>query len=72
VKVDGVVVPISVPQKTIADCFKYRNKFGLNVALEALHDGWRKRKFTLDQLTRFAKVNRVANVMRPYIESLVA
>lgn len=72
VKVDGVVVPVFSAAKTIADCFKYRNKIGLDVALEALHDGWRKKKFTMDQLSRFASVNRVAIVMRPYLESLVA
>lgn len=72
VKVDGVVVPVFSAAKTITDCFKYRNKIGLDVALEALHDGWRKKKFTMDQLARFASINRVANVMRPYLESLVA
>ena len=56
--------------KTIADCFKYRNKIGLDVAMEALRDGWRQRKATADDLWRFAKVCRVANVMRPYLESL--
>jgi len=71
-KVDGVVVPVFSAAKTVADCFKYRNKIGLDVALEALHDGWRKKKFKLDQLAGFASVNRVANVMRPYLESLVA
>lgn len=65
-------VPIRVysPAKTVADCFKYRNKIGLDVALEALRDCWRQRKATMDQLWRSAKVCRVANVMRPYLESL--
>ena len=49
----------------MADCFKYRNKIGLDVALEALRDGWAQRKFTMDAIWHFATVDRVANVMRP-------
>jgi predicted transcriptional regulator of viral defense system len=56
--------------KTIADCFKYRNKVGLDVALEALREAWRARRVTADELWRYAKVCRVSNVMRPYLESL--
>jgi len=56
--------------KTIADCFKYRNKVGLDVALEALREAWRARRVTSDELWRYAKVCRVSNVMRPYLESL--
>jgi predicted transcriptional regulator of viral defense system len=72
VTVDGVQVPVFNPAKTIADCFKYRNKIGLDIALEALRDGWQQRKVTIDDLFAYAAVNRVANVMRPYLESLVA
>jgi predicted transcriptional regulator of viral defense system len=72
VAVDGVQVAVFNPAKTIADCFKYRNKIGLDVALEALRDGWQQRKVTMDDLFAYAAVNRVANVMRPYLESLVA
>lgn len=72
VAVDGVQVPVFNPAKTIADCFKYRNKIGLDVALEALREGWRQRKVTMDDLFAYAAMNRVANVMRPYLESLVA
>jgi predicted transcriptional regulator of viral defense system len=72
VAVDGVQVAVFNPAKTIADCFKYRNKIGLDVALEALRDGWQQRKATMDDLFAYAAVNRVANVMRPYLESLVA
>ena len=68
--VDGVNVPVFNTAKTIADCFKYRNKIGLDVALEALRDGWAERKFTMDDIWHFARVNRVANVMRPYLESV--
>ena len=58
------------PAKTIADCFKFRNKVGMDVALEALRDAWRKRKVTMADLDRFAKIDRVTNVMRPYLEML--
>ena len=70
--VDGVEVPVFNAAKTIADCFKYRNKIGLDVALEALRDGWTKRKVTMDDLWRYAVVDRVGNVMRPYLESVAA
>ena len=69
--IEKVPVRIYNPAKTVADCFKYRNKIGLEVALEALRDCWRKRLATTDELWRYAKVCRVANVMRPYMESLV-
>ena len=71
-KVDGVEVPVFNAAKTIADCFKFRNKIGLDVALEALREGWNERKVTMDELWRYAAVNRVANVMRPYLESIAA
>jgi hypothetical protein len=56
--------------KTVADCFKHRNKIGLDVAIEALKDALAQRKATADELWRFAKICRVANVMRPYLEAL--
>jgi predicted transcriptional regulator of viral defense system len=58
--------------KTVADCFKYRNKIGLDVALEALREGWQKRRFTMDELDRYAAICRVQRVMRPYLEALAA
>ncbi len=70
--VDGVQVPVFNAAKTVADCFKYRNKIGLDVALEALRDGWAQRKLTMDALWHYATINRVANVMRPYLESVTA
>ena len=70
VEIDGVKVPVYDVAKTIADCFKFRNKIGLDVALEALREAWRERKVKTDALWRYAKVNRVANVMRPYLEAL--
>ena len=72
VKVDGVEVAVFNVAKTIADCFKFRNKIGLDVALEALREGWNKRKVAMDDLWRYAAVNRVAIVMRPYLESIAA
>ena len=72
IQVDGVEVPVFNAAKTVADCFKYRNKIGLDVALEALRDGWAQRKLTMDALWHYAAVNRVANVMRPYLESVTA
>jgi predicted transcriptional regulator of viral defense system len=56
--------------KTVADCFKYRNKIGLDVAKEALRESWHSRRCTMDELWHYAKICRVANVMRPYLESL--
>ena len=70
--IDGVKVPVFNAAKTVADCFKFRNKIGLDVALEALRDGWAKRKFTMDELWHHAAQNRVANVIRPYIEAITA
>lgn len=72
VSVDGVVrIPVTNVAKTIADCFKFRNKIGLDIALEALRDAWQKKKVTMDDLWQAAEHCRVANVMRPYMESLV-
>lgn len=69
---EGRRVKIYSVAKTLADCFKYRNKIGLDVALEALRDAWRTRRFTMDQLDRYAAICRVHRVMRPYIEALAA
>lgn len=69
-KVENVPVQVTNPAKTVADCFKYRNKVGLDVALESLRECWRSRKATMDDLWRCAKICRVSNVMRPYLESL--
>lgn len=67
--IDGVPVAITSPAKTVADCFKYRSKVGLDVALEALRDALRKKQAAADDIWRFAKVNRVATIMRPYMEA---
>jgi len=69
-QIDGVGVPVFNAAKTIADCFKFRNKIGLDVALEALRDGWAQRKVTVDALWHYATIDRVSNVIRPYLESV--
>ncbi len=69
--IEGVTVKIYNPAKTVADCFKYRNKIGLDVALEALRECLREQRCTNDELWHYAKVCRVANVMRPYLEAVV-
>lgn len=66
----GIPVRVYNVPKTVADCFKYRNKLGLDVALEALRECWHERRCTMDELWHYAKICRVANVMRPYLESL--
>jgi predicted transcriptional regulator of viral defense system len=68
--IDGVKVPVFNAARTVVDCFRFRNKIGLDVALEALREGWSQRKFTLDDLWRHATRGRVANVMRPYIAAI--
>jgi predicted transcriptional regulator of viral defense system len=70
--IDGVKVPVFNPAKTVADCFKHRNKIGIDVAIEALRDGWTQRKLTMDAIWHYASIDRVANVMRPYLESVSA
>jgi predicted transcriptional regulator of viral defense system len=69
-QIEGVTIPVFSPAKTVADCFKYRNKIGLDVAIEALRECWRSRRCTTDDLWKYAKVCRVQNVMRPYLESI--
>jgi len=70
--IDGVKVPIYNAAKTIVDCFKYRNKIGLDVAIEALKEGWQDKKFNMNDIWTYARICRVQNVMRPYLESLSA
>lgn len=68
----GGAVRVYSAAKTVADCFKFRNQVGLDVALEALREGYGARRFTLDELDAMARVCRVQAVMRPYLEALVA
>lgn len=69
-RVDGTPIRVTSVAKTVADCFKFRNKIGLDVALEALREARRARKASADELWRYANVDRVANVMRPYLEAV--
>jgi predicted transcriptional regulator of viral defense system len=69
-QIDNVPVKVYNPAKTVADCFKYRNKIGLDVALEALKDCLQHKKCTHTQLWQYAKVCRVTKVMRPYLEAV--
>ncbi len=68
--IDGVDVRVTSVARTVVDCFKFRNKIGLDVALEALQEAWRAKRVNMDELWRFAALCRVAKVMRPYLESL--
>lgn len=70
--VDGIKIKIYSPEKTLIDCFKFRNKIGIDVAIEALKFYWQKNKNPKIQLiTKYAKICRVANIMRPYLEALL-
>ena len=68
--IEGVVVQIYSPAKTVADCFKYRNRVGLDVALEALKSFRQAHRGRMDELERYARICRVSRVMRPYLEAL--
>jgi len=69
-RIEGVAVAIYSPAKTVADCFKFRNTVGLDVALEALRECVRQRKATISQIRKYAEICRVVRVMQPYLESL--
>ena len=70
-RIDGVEINVTTVAKTVADCFKYRSTVGVDVAIEALRDAWRQKKVTVEAIIAAAKIDRVATVMRPYLESLV-
>ena len=70
-RIEQVPVPITNPAKTVVDCFKYRNKIGLDIAIEALRDCMRTKRASVDELWHFAAIDRVQNVMRPYLEATV-
>lgn len=67
---DGVTLRITSVAKTVADCFKHRNKIGLDVAIEALKDARSSKKATMDDIWRSAEICRVTNVMRPFMEAI--
>lgn len=69
-RLEGVDVPVYSIAKTIADCFKFRNKIGLDVALEALRDALRDRRCSREEIRTYAKINRVERIMAPYMEAL--
>lgn len=68
----GIALRVFSAAKTVADCFKFRSSVGTDVAVAALREGWRKKRFTMDELWHSARVCRVATVMRPYLEVLVS
>ncbi len=70
-EIEGSTVRIYSAAKTVADCFRMRSKVGYDVAIEALKEGWRLGKFTLDELNCFSKLNKVDRVMRPYVEAIL-
>ena len=67
---DAVSIQVYSVAKTVADCFKYRNKIGIDVAMDALRDCRRKRKASSEELWKYARICRVANVMKPYMEAI--
>lgn len=69
-EVEGVRIRITTPAKTVADCFKYRNKIGVDVAVEALRDFSRMHRGRATDLARFAGICRVARVMQPYLDAI--
>ena len=69
-EVEGVRIRITSPAKTVADCFKYRNKVGVDVAVEALRDFSRKHRGRANELARFARICRVTRVMQPYLDAI--
>ena len=70
-QIDGVRVRIYSPEKTLADCFKYRNKIGMDVVLEALKLYKVRKKFNLTELLKYARICRVEKVMKPYLEATI-
>ena len=71
-KIEGVWVRVYNPAKTVADCFKYRNKVGIDVAIEALKECWRSRRCEIDKLVHYARICRVSNIIQPYMETIVS
>ena len=70
-EVDGVKIRVYSPEKTVTDCFKFRNKIGLDVAIEALKLYRSKKHSSIEDLLKYATINRVAKVMKPYLESII-
>ena len=70
-EIDGVTIRIFCPEKTIADCFKFRNKIGMDIALEALKLYKARKGFNSSELIKFARICRVEKIMRPYLEAMI-
>ncbi|MGV3526192.1 MAG: type IV toxin-antitoxin system AbiEi family antitoxin domain-containing protein [Candidatus Sericytochromatia bacterium] len=70
-RLNGVDLKVYSVAKTVADCFKFRNVVGLDVALQALKQAWGERRFDPPELMRFARIDRVDNLMRPYLDVLL-
>lgn len=68
--IDGINVQITSIARTVVDCFKYRNKIGVDIAIEALTDAWSQKRLNLDETSHYAKLARMENVMRPYLATL--
>jgi predicted transcriptional regulator of viral defense system len=71
-RLEGQTVRVYSVAKTLADLFKWRNRVGLDVALEALREAWRERRFTIEDLDRAARACRVERIMRPYVEAVIS
>ncbi|WP_138431928.1 type IV toxin-antitoxin system AbiEi family antitoxin domain-containing protein [Fodinibius saliphilus] len=69
-KIDGVEVQVYSPAKTIADCFKFRNKIGLDIAMEALEEGIKRDKASYSDILKYAEICRVKTVIKPYLEAI--
>jgi len=67
---DGVSISVYTAAKTVADCFKYRNKIGLDVAIEALKECRKKQLASMDEIWHYATICRVAKVMQPYLQAI--
>ncbi len=70
-QVEGVSVAVTNVARTVVDCFKFRNKIGADVAVEALRDAWDRKQFTMKDLSHYAKACRMSRVMMPYLETLL-
>jgi len=69
--IEGAKIKVYNVPKTITDCFKFRNTVGVDVAIEALREGWHDRRFQVAELTEYAELSRVWNVIRPYAETIM-
>lgn len=70
-EIDGISVKIYSPEKTLTDCFKFRSKIGIEIAIEALKDYMKNYRPKLDKIIAYAKINRVEKIMRPYLEAVL-